>query len=308
MSSTMGRERAVRALAWRCAGAVLVLAAAGCDSEVRRWEKAKGADTVDAYQQFLRDNPASAHKAEAEQALQERAWKQAVEAGTVEAFAAFAATYSGGQHATEAKARIAALDWRGAQQQDTVEAMRAFLAKHGDSAHAADARSRLEVLQTVVEVADLLYAKDDGARGTVTMRGAGACGVNYSGSWKADEGKLVTPPEDPASFRVVFVPGVRHSYTGKVCLPGVGLRYADQIKLRGQGRTHVTGNAYRMAYESAEFSGSATFSEADGAGKVFVVESGNTEPLMLEVTALGYRHVSGHGTLLTPEGRRYQFP
>jgi hypothetical protein len=86
---------------------------AGCSRETDAWRAAQAADTVAAYQQFVRDHPASAH-------------------------------------AVAADARAAQLaedeDWRRAQEQDTLQAYQIFLSQHPDSRWAQEARVRVETI------------------------------------------------------------------------------------------------------------------------------------------------------------------
>lgn len=85
----------------------------GCSRENDDWRAAQSADTVAAYQQFIREHPASSH-------------------------------------AVEADARAAQLvedeDWRRAQEQDTLQAYQLFVSQHGDSRYAQEARTRVETI------------------------------------------------------------------------------------------------------------------------------------------------------------------
>ena len=90
-----------------------LLMLAGCSRENDDWRAAQAADTVAAYQQFIREHPASAHAAEAD-------------------------------------ARAAQLvedeDWRRAQEQDTLQAYQLFVSQHADSRWAQEARTRVETI------------------------------------------------------------------------------------------------------------------------------------------------------------------
>lgn len=85
----------------------------GCSRENDDWRAAQSADTVAAYQQFIREHPASSHAAEAD-------------------------------------ARAAQLvedeDWRRAQEQDTLQAYQLFVSQHADSRFAQEARTRVETI------------------------------------------------------------------------------------------------------------------------------------------------------------------
>jgi hypothetical protein len=84
-----------------------------CSRETDEWRAAQAADTVAAYQRFVREHPASAHAAQAD-------------------------------------ARAAQLvedeDWRRAQEQDTLQAYQLFLSQHPDSRWTQEARVRVETI------------------------------------------------------------------------------------------------------------------------------------------------------------------
>lgn len=116
----------------------------GCASEEGRWETAKTADTVEAYEAFLAEYPESPHQ-------------------------------------TEAAARIEALDWTAAENSDTIEGYQAFLEKHRESEHVGSATERIDMLEKTAihraaEQGDLEEVRSllDGGTDVNTTEGAGA--------------------------------------------------------------------------------------------------------------------------------------
>jgi hypothetical protein len=107
---------------------------------------------------------------------------------------------------------------------------------------------------------------------------------------------------------LAFEPGVQHHFSGRVCIPMPSLPYMEDARANAAFHTVLVKDDYVKAIDGpVEFSGSATFAPKDGVGKVFIVESNTSEPLLFVVTQQGYRHLSGKGSLVTPDGHRYEF-
>src|ERR1700722_11968487 len=103
----------MRPSAWiglRAITLALALAVAGCSHEGADWKAASGADTSEAYQQFLQQHPNSANAAQARtriQQLQEvRDWQAAGAADTRDAYEQFLTQHPDSQWAQEARIRI----------------------------------------------------------------------------------------------------------------------------------------------------------------------------------------------------------
>jgi len=94
-----------------CAGLVLSsLVLAGCSREGTDWRSTQAADTVAAYEQFLRQYPGSAHGTDAAtrvaQLAEDEAWQQATGQDSLQAYQQFVGRYPEGKWAQEARVRI----------------------------------------------------------------------------------------------------------------------------------------------------------------------------------------------------------
>lgn len=82
----------------------------GCSRENDDWRAAQAADTVAAYQQFIREHPASAHAAEADlramQLVEDEDWRRAQEDDGLQAYQAFVTQHPESRWAQEARVRI----------------------------------------------------------------------------------------------------------------------------------------------------------------------------------------------------------
>jgi len=88
----------------------LALAVAACSREQRDWRNTQGADTIEAYEQFLKDHPSSELAAQArtrvEQLAEDRDWQKAGTADTLEGYQQFVSQHPNGKWAQEARIRI----------------------------------------------------------------------------------------------------------------------------------------------------------------------------------------------------------
>ena len=155
---------------------VFQAALAGCAAErAERWRAAQAQNTVQAYRQFISDNPRSEFAEEARSRLrtiyadEERtAYEKAVGEDTVEAYKGFLDRYGGERvlgmadpanisltihrygtfrKDVEGRLKVAierteALDWREAMKDDSVDSYHTFLAKHPQGQHSPEARRR----------------------------------------------------------------------------------------------------------------------------------------------------------------------
>jgi cell division septation protein DedD len=99
----------IDAIGWMSALA-LGLALAGCSSESSDWKSASGADTSEAYQQYLQQHPSGANadqaKAHLKQLQEDRDWQSASSADNRAAYEQFLAQHADGKWAQEARIRI----------------------------------------------------------------------------------------------------------------------------------------------------------------------------------------------------------
>jgi len=100
----------------RCKELILVLCltaslcVSGCSRQQSDWEKAVGANTADAYEQFLKRYPSGEFTAQAHARLkefyEEREWQKARDSDTLEAYQAFLKQYPEGKWTEEARIRV----------------------------------------------------------------------------------------------------------------------------------------------------------------------------------------------------------
>lgn len=138
MAPVRGSRATVRLLL--VAAAVVTLAA--CASDEGAWSKAQKADSVAAYQEYLRDHPQGKFAAQANARVDELELSAAEEAGTVAALEAYLASHPGSSVAGRASERLAQLRFAEAEANGTAEAWAAFLEKHPDSDLAIKARAK----------------------------------------------------------------------------------------------------------------------------------------------------------------------
>jgi cell division septation protein DedD len=88
----------------------LALAVAACSREQRDWRNTQAADSIESYEQFLKDHPSSELAAQArtrvEQLAEDRDWQKAGSADTLEAYQQFVSQHPNGKWAQEARIRI----------------------------------------------------------------------------------------------------------------------------------------------------------------------------------------------------------
>ena len=98
------------ALSWSVIALGLALSLAGCSHEGADWKSATGADTSEAYQQFLTQHPSSANAVQAHtriaQLQEERDWQAATSGDTRDAYEQFLAQHADSKWAQEARIRI----------------------------------------------------------------------------------------------------------------------------------------------------------------------------------------------------------
>jgi cell division protein FtsN len=89
---------------------VVVLGLAGCSRQQSDWEKARAANSADAYEQFLKSYPNGEFTAQAQARLkelnEEHDWQKARDADTPEAYQAFLKQYPEGKWTEEARIRV----------------------------------------------------------------------------------------------------------------------------------------------------------------------------------------------------------
>jgi hypothetical protein len=133
-----------------------------CNFAEYDWYKATSANTLVAYQAFVREHPGDKHADEARGrilALQDDAdWNTAKNLNTIAAFQDYLQKESGGVHVLEAQAQMTALKradaWQTAQQDGSAASLQAFLKRYPQGPEADQARQQLDDMAYRVQLAD----------------------------------------------------------------------------------------------------------------------------------------------------------
>jgi hypothetical protein len=126
----------------------------GCASQA--YQRAKEADTIEAYRDFLREHPKDEMSEPAEARIEELEFAQAQKLHTVLAYKRFLETYPEAPQARAARSLLEGLRFNAAKEAGTVTAWRQFLADHPDGAQREEARR----LMAEAEQKDLANTQD----------------------------------------------------------------------------------------------------------------------------------------------------
>lgn len=160
----------------------------------------------------------------------------------------------------------------------------------------------------VTEIASMLKSGSIRAKGmiVITSRTADCLEPSYSGEFEALGDPVPELPvavmRGPAVF-LSFLPGVQHKFIGHVCWPG------PESALTSVTEKGTTGGDYRgdtVILDSPISITEGSFVIATQS-RVFEIKSDASDPLVLQITPKGYKHISGKGTIRTPMGKIYSF-
>ncbi|MBZ4376497.1 HEAT repeat domain-containing protein [Corallococcus sp. AS-1-6] len=148
----------------------LVLLATGCSH--MSFEKASELDTVQAYQDFLRENPEDPEATTAQGRIEGLEFDEAKRLHSVIAYKRFLETYPDAPQRQRAQSLLEGLRFNAAKEADTEAGWRQFLAEHPDGSHRDEARAKLQAaqerdVQTTTDlkrVSQLLQGEAAGAR------------------------------------------------------------------------------------------------------------------------------------------------
>lgn len=91
-------------------GLALLAVLSGCSHESRDWHAAQAADTIEAYEEFVKEHPASTRTSDAHarvtELTEERDWQRATAADTADAYRQFLSAHPQAKSAQEARIRI----------------------------------------------------------------------------------------------------------------------------------------------------------------------------------------------------------
>lgn len=119
----------------------VLLSLTGCASQA--YQRAKDADTAEAYREFLREYPKDDMAEPAEARLEELDFTQAQKLHTVLAYKRFLEDHPEASQARAARALLEGLRFNAAKETGTAAAWRQFLADHPDGAHKEEAQKLL---------------------------------------------------------------------------------------------------------------------------------------------------------------------
>lgn len=131
-----------------------------CSSIEADWQQATTANTIGAYQDFLKQHPNGQHADEARGRIHaiedDQAWMAAVNSNTQQSFEQYLHNEPNGTHAQEARDRITGFErataWKSAQSEGTPTAIQAFLQKYPTGPESDEARGALQKLQNDFQV------------------------------------------------------------------------------------------------------------------------------------------------------------
>jgi hypothetical protein len=126
------------------------------------WNKAMAANTVAAYQAFVRKHPHDEHADDARGRVlalsDDQDWMMAQRSNTLESYQKYLQQEGGGVHADDARYQITALEraaaWKAMGSDASVAALQAFLQKYPQGPESNQARKKLEDLAYRVQLAD----------------------------------------------------------------------------------------------------------------------------------------------------------
>jgi cell division septation protein DedD len=88
----------------------MLAASSGCSHESRDWHAAQSADTIEAYEEFVKEHPASTRTSDAHarvaELTEERDWQRATSTDTADAYRQFLSAHPQAKSAQEARIRI----------------------------------------------------------------------------------------------------------------------------------------------------------------------------------------------------------
>ncbi len=125
---------------------ICVMLLGGCSSVFGEWKRAKGKDTLKAYERFLKENPKSAFTDLAEERIKELRWEAAQRANTPESLLEFSTTYPEDALSQKAIKRMQVADWQEAKELHTPEGYRNFAMKYPHGARAVEAEKMFRTL------------------------------------------------------------------------------------------------------------------------------------------------------------------
>lgn len=141
-------------------GLVLAIFLMACSSTEADWQKASAANTVAAYQDFLKEHPNGQHADEARTHIHSlednQAWMSAMNTNTEAGFQQYVQAQPAGSHIQDAQGKITGFEraaaWQTASANGSVDALKAFLDKYPQGPESDEARAQLQKLTSGYQV------------------------------------------------------------------------------------------------------------------------------------------------------------
>lgn len=141
-------------------GLVLAIFLIACSSTEADWQKASTANTVAAFQDFLKEHPNGQHADEARTHIHtledNQAWMAAMNTNTEAGFQQYVQAQPQGAHLTDAQSKITGFEraaaWQTASAAGSADALKAFLTKYPQGPESDEARAQLQKLTSGYQV------------------------------------------------------------------------------------------------------------------------------------------------------------
>jgi len=126
---------------------VIIFVLACCQTKEGSWEKAKAEDTIQAYEDFLKEYNEGEMAEQAEKRICELNFKKTQKENTVESYEKFLGKYPNSEHTAEIKDRIVILEYEQAKKADTAESYEKFLSKYPNSKYTLEIKDKIIELE-----------------------------------------------------------------------------------------------------------------------------------------------------------------
>jgi hypothetical protein len=141
-------------------GLALALLLIACSSTEADWQKATAANTVSAFQDFLKEHPNGQHADRARSRIRDlqdnQAWMAAINTNTEDGFKQYVEAQPHGAHVADAEDKIVGFEraaaWQTASANGSVDVLQAFLAKYPQGPESDEARAQLAQLTSGYQV------------------------------------------------------------------------------------------------------------------------------------------------------------
>lgn len=113
---------------------------------------------------------------------------------------------------------------------------------------------------------------------------------------------------EEGSFQI-FYPGIKFKFMGDICIPDKGESYNFRFHVRNEvaeGGSMGLVDGKLVTTGPIKISGTIDMFSANDAS-VYKIQSISSEPLVLLLTKIGFKYISGKGTVTIPNGQKFDF-